>query len=151
MDENFLISMRELFKRQIEELDEQERHLFTEEKIAQAVGDEVDMINSQQESDFLLRLHNRNKFLKRKIVHAINKTFDGTYGSCEECSQKISTGRLLARPTATLCIQCKEQQEKEEKEIFDRDHASVKLWNTSTTPNSQLPSLSLKSVVAGEA
>jgi DnaK suppressor protein len=41
---------------------------------------------------------------------------EGTYGQCEECSAPIALARLLARPTADLCIQCKEVEELREKQ-----------------------------------
>ncbi|MBM7503986.1 TraR/DksA family transcriptional regulator [Agromyces aurantiacus] len=40
------------------------------------------------------------------IDRALAKIDAGTYGTCERCGQKISVGRLEARPTATLCIDC---------------------------------------------
>ena len=39
---------------------------------------------------------------------------DGTFGICEECNREISEKRLMARPTATLCIECKEKEEARE-------------------------------------
>ena len=40
------------------------------------------------------------------IDRALARIDAGTYGICERCGQKISVGRLEARPTATLCIDC---------------------------------------------
>ncbi|WP_440710216.1 TraR/DksA C4-type zinc finger protein [Herbiconiux sp. YIM B11900] len=31
---------------------------------------------------------------------------EGRYGICENCGQRIASGRLEARPTATLCVTC---------------------------------------------
>ncbi len=42
---------------------------------------------------------------------ALNKLEEGTFGECEECGSEIETKRLEARPVATLCIKCKEEQE----------------------------------------
>ena len=42
---------------------------------------------------------------------------DGTYGCCEDCGDDISQKRLMARPTATLCITCKEEEERGERHI----------------------------------
>ena len=50
-----------------------------------------------------------------QIEDALAKIEEGTYGICEECGGEISEGRLKARPVTTLCIQCKEEQEKQEK------------------------------------
>ena len=40
------------------------------------------------------------------VERALARIDAGTYGICERCGQKISVGRLEARPTATLCIDC---------------------------------------------
>lgn len=45
----------------------------------------------------------------------LSRLEDGTFGVCKGCSEEISEGRSQARPVATLCIQCKEKQETEEK------------------------------------
>ncbi len=62
----------------------------------------------------MLRIRERERVLIRKIEHALNKLEDGTFRICEECDEEISEGRLKARPVATLCINCKEQQENQE-------------------------------------
>ena len=50
-----------------------------------------------------------------KIQKALVKIDDGTFGTCEECGEEISIKRLEARPETTLCIRCKEDQERNEK------------------------------------
>ena len=40
---------------------------------------------------------------------------NSTYGICEICEEEISVKRLEARPVTTMCIRCKEEQEKQEK------------------------------------
>lgn len=45
----------------------------------------------------------------RSALEAIDK---GTYGRCEECGEPIGKGRLQVYPRATLCMQCKQRQEK---------------------------------------
>lgn len=40
------------------------------------------------------------------IEHALGRIADGTYGICARCGKRITAGRLDARPTATLCIDC---------------------------------------------
>jgi len=46
---------------------------------------------------------------------ALARIEDGTFGVCERCEEPISLKRLEARPVTTLCIRCKEEQEKKEK------------------------------------
>jgi thiamine pyrophosphokinase len=50
-----------------------------------------------------------------RIDHALAKIDEGTFGICEECEEPISMKRLEARPETTLCIRCKEDQERIEK------------------------------------
>jgi DnaK suppressor protein len=52
-----------------------------------------------------------------KIQKALLRLDDGTFGVCEECGEKISQKRLEARPETTLCIRCKEEQERIEKDF----------------------------------
>ena len=52
----------------------------------------------------------------REIQKALTKIEDGSFGVCEECSEEISVKRLEARPETTLCIKCKEDQERIEKD-----------------------------------
>ena len=47
---------------------------------------------------------------------ALAKIEDGSFGTCEECGEEISVKRLEARPETTLCIRCKEDQERMEKD-----------------------------------
>lgn len=76
--------------------------------------DEVDQASSEYMQAFSFRLRGRERFLMKKIEHALRKMDDGEFGLCEECDEQISLKRLEARPEAQLCIQCKEAQEKEE-------------------------------------
>jgi len=42
----------------------------------------------------------------REVDEALARVADGTFGTCARCGGPIAPGRLLARPTATLCITC---------------------------------------------
>jgi DnaK suppressor protein len=42
------------------------------------------------------------------ILHALRRIDDGSYGKCERCGQEIPIERLEARPTARLCVSCKQ-------------------------------------------
>jgi RNA polymerase-binding transcription factor DksA len=47
----------------------------------------------------------------RQVGHALTRVEDGTYGQCERCGKPIAKARLDALPEATLCIDCKAEQE----------------------------------------
>lgn len=62
-----------------------------------------------------LRIRDRERKLIPKIRTALERIENNTYDVCEECGENISEQRLKARPVTTLCIKCKEEQEKQEK------------------------------------
>ncbi|MBI1990542.1 MAG: RNA polymerase-binding protein DksA [Betaproteobacteria bacterium] len=72
---------------------------------------------ASQESDVSLELRNRDR--ERKLIKKIDETIaridGGEYGYCESCGVEIGLKRLEARPTATLCIDCKTLDELREK------------------------------------
>lgn len=74
---------------------------------------------ASQESDMALELRNRDRERKliKKIDGTIAKIESGDYGYCDSCGIEIGLKRLEARPTATLCIDCKTLDEIREKQI----------------------------------
>ncbi|HEY9147757.1 MAG TPA: RNA polymerase-binding protein DksA [Gammaproteobacteria bacterium] len=73
---------------------------------------------ASQESDFTMELRTRDR--ERKLLKKINESLDlldeNEYGFCESCGIEIGIRRLEARPTATLCIDCKTLDEIREKQ-----------------------------------
>ena len=74
---------------------------------------------ASQESDMSLELRNRDRERKliKKIDETITKIDAGEYGYCDSCGVEIGLKRLEARPTATLCIDCKTLDELREKQV----------------------------------
>jgi DnaK suppressor protein len=72
-----------------------------------------------QESEFSLELRTRDRERKliKKIDDALKEIESGDYGFCESCGIDIGIRRLEARPTATLCIDCKTLDEIREKQM----------------------------------
>ena len=70
-----------------------------------------------QEEGFALELRTRDRERKllRKIQDTLTLIDNDEYGYCESCGVDIGLRRLEARPTATLCIDCKTVQELQEK------------------------------------
>lgn len=77
-------------------------------------SDEVDQSISDYNNSHLLRFRNREVFYAKKIDKALKKFELNEYGLCNECGSYIKFERLLARPTADLCIFCKEEAERDE-------------------------------------
>src|SRR5215475_8600224 len=74
---------------------------------------------ASQESDMALELRNRDR--ERKLIKKIEETIaridSGEYGYCDSCGVEIGLKRLEARPTATLCIDCKTLDEMRERQV----------------------------------
>jgi DnaK suppressor protein len=76
-----------------------------------------DSIDESMEEEIFsteMRLHDREKFLLNKVTKQLARLEANEIDVCEECGESISFRRLMARPVTTLCIDCKEQAEREE-------------------------------------
>jgi DnaK suppressor protein len=76
-----------------------------------------DSIDESMEEELFsteLRLRDREKWLLGKINSALDRLEAGTIDECEDCGERIEYRRLVARPVTTLCIDCKEEREREE-------------------------------------
>jgi DnaK suppressor protein len=83
-------------------------------------GDSVDLAALEINQNSLVKVGKRELNHLKKIDVALKKMDDGTYGECESCGEQIGVARLLARPVAQLCIDCKTAQENEERKYTDR-------------------------------
>ena len=77
--------------------------------------DPTDRASLEGNRNLTLRIRDRERKLITKIDEALGRIEDGTYGICEECGGPIGVERLKARPVTTLCIQCKSEQEAQER------------------------------------
>ncbi len=94
------------------------------DRTVHSMQDEVTMFadpndRASQESDMALELRNRDR--ERKLIKKIDETLrsidTSEYGYCNGCGIEIGLKRLEARPTATLCIDCKTLDEQREKQV----------------------------------
>ncbi len=94
------------------------------DRTVHTMQDEVTMFadpndRASQESDMALELRNRDR--ERKLIKKIDETLGkidaDEYGYCESCGVEIGLKRLEARPTATLCIDCKTLDEIRERQV----------------------------------
>ena len=94
-----------------------ERTVHTIQDEATVFADPND--RASQETDIAIELRNRDR--ERKLIKKIDETIalidNGDYGYCHSCGVEIGIKRLEARPTATLCIDCKTLEEVREKQI----------------------------------
>lgn len=77
--------------------------------------DEIDTASSEINLAFTGRVRERERGLLKKVNEALERIEDGDYGECESCGEQIGVKRLMARPVAELCIDCKSEQEKLER------------------------------------
>ena len=116
MDEKHLEYFKKLLSEQLESLlnqaDGAARNL---KDTADRMADPTDRASFETVLGFQLRIKDRESRLIKKILEALDRIEDGSYGICEECEEEISIRRLKARPVTTLCIQCKAKQEAFEK------------------------------------
>ncbi len=75
----------------------------------------ADQASIEIDRNFMLKLKERERKLLKKIEKAIEKIENNEYGTCEACGQQIELKRLEARPVTDLCIECKTEQEEEER------------------------------------
>ena len=94
------------------------------DRTVHTMQDEVTMFadpndRASQETDMTLELRNRDR--ERKLIKKIDETLrnidNDEYGYCEGCGIEIGLKRLEARPTATLCIDCKTLDEMRERQV----------------------------------
>lgn len=81
--------------------------------------DEEDLVSAD------MRIRSRQSTYVKKVTEALRRIDEGSFGTCEECMGKISLGRLVARPTASLCIACKEEQERGERQTMEFTRPSI--------------------------
>lgn len=105
----------EAWKRDLmEEVDRTVHHMKEE---AANFADPNDRATQEEEFSLELRTRDRERKLIDKIDLALKQLEEQDYGYCETCGIEIGIRRLEARPTATLCIDCKTLDEIREKHI----------------------------------
>ena len=78
----------------------------------EAGDDEADTSSKLFEREHELALSNNTRELLEQTEHALARIEAGTYGVCESCGKPIGKARLQAFPRATLCVACKQRQER---------------------------------------
>ena len=84
---------------------------------AAELPDEMDLASSEYMQSFTFRLRGRERVFLQKIEKALKKLDEGEFGVCEDCEEPIGLKRLEARPETELCIRCKEDEERTERDF----------------------------------
>jgi DnaK suppressor protein len=105
-----------MLEEQLESLLSQSREELNELVETREVdADPLDLAVSESNRDFTLRLADRERRLVAKIRYALERVQSSEYGACEACGDPITYHRLMARPVATQCIDCKTEAEQVER------------------------------------
>ena len=108
---------RQLLERMREELLENGQSTIAHLQETEATPDEADRATQEEEHVLEQRIRDRERKQLHKIDSALHRIASGTgtFGYCEESGEPIGLRRLLARPTATLCIEEQERHERAER------------------------------------
>lgn len=107
-----LLSMKDEILANAQETGE---HLKENETFA----DPNDRATVEEENILEQRVRDRERKLLKKIDQSLARIEEGEYGYCKETGEPIGLPRLLARPTADLCIEAQEKHERREKQFAD--------------------------------
>jgi len=77
-----------------------------------AGNDQADVGSTTFERDHEMSLANNAREMLAQTERALARIEDGTYGVCESCGEPIGKMRLMAFPRATLCLSCKQREER---------------------------------------
>lgn len=117
MNKKKLEEFKELLQKQMDELLQDAGKTvqeMTEEKTN--FPDPTDRASLESDRNFELRIRDRERKLIAKIREALDRIEDGIFGECESCEENIGIERLKARPVTTFCIDCKTEQERQERD-----------------------------------
>ena len=118
MSDKQLAHFRAILSSLREELVEDiERTVHTMQDEATVFADPNDRATVEEEHMLEQRVRDRERKLLKKIDEAISRLDSEEFGYCNLCGIEIGLKRLEARPTATLCIDCKTLEEHREKQI----------------------------------
>lgn len=112
--EHFVKILNKWKSQLMEEVDRTVHHMQDD---AASFPDPNDRATQESEFSLELRTRDRERKLIKKIDESIEAVENGDYGYCETCGIEIGIRRLEARPTATLCIDCKTLDEIREKQM----------------------------------
>jgi len=89
--------------------------LFPAENLNGLLPDMYDLASFESERLYEYALKDRERKTVLELMEAMKRIEEGSYGICEDCLKPISEKRLQAAPAATLCIECKAEEEKRQR------------------------------------
>lgn len=108
--------IREMLVKQREQLISDAEEALQNELPGQILFPDMgDQASAEIDRNFMLRLKGREQKLITKIESVLESIDEGRYGTCDTCGAEIEVKRLEARPVTNMCIECKTEQEEEER------------------------------------
>jgi DnaK suppressor protein len=83
-----------------------------EADVKERLADPVDQATEERERDLSRLFRARENVEIQKLALALDRMEQGSYGICLACDGEISGKRLMAEPTALLCVDCQEKRER---------------------------------------
>jgi DnaK suppressor protein len=77
-----------------------------------AGNDQADVGSASFERDQEMTIVNNARDMLAQSERALERIADKTYGVCESCGNPIGKNRLMAFPRATMCMSCKQREER---------------------------------------
>jgi len=77
----------------------------------ESLPDPYDLAASEADTSMELAIRERDRLLLHSLREALARIERGRFGICESCGEAISIKRMLANPTAAVCIDCKAEEE----------------------------------------
>lgn len=114
MRQHFVQILRAWKGELMEEVDRTVTHMKDE---AANFPDPADRATQEEEFSLELRTRDRERKLIKKIDSTLELIKNDDYGWCDQCGVEIGISRLEARPTATLCVDCKTLDEIRERQL----------------------------------
>ena len=117
MDQKQLMKFKKILLEEKQRLLNNSKNTVTNEiNISQDdLPDETDLAATELNQNLIFKLRERERQVLDSIDRALARVDEGSFGTCEECEESIEPRRLEARPITTLCIACKELDERREK------------------------------------
>lgn len=117
MNEKQRLHFKKILETWKNQLRNEVNHTFLLQEKSTNFPDPIDRAAQEEEFSLELRNQDRNRKLIKKIELTLKKIKNKDFGYCDSCGIEIGIRRLEARPTASLCIDCKTLAEIREKQM----------------------------------
>lgn len=111
MDNKKRQTLRTVILKRLAEVSRQAGHAPEETDVEERLADPVDQATQERERDLLRLFRARENAEIQKLALALDRMAQGSYGICLSCDGEISGKRLMAEPTALLCVDCQGKRE----------------------------------------